>query len=82
MGSTPIRASICPKVLRESGTAVCARMVESVDTRDLKSLDHNGRAGSSPALRTIEYESLLESIQTHLDPVSGVFLIGLVRVFA
>ena len=27
-------------------------MVELVDTRDLKSLDHYGRAGSSPALRT------------------------------
>ena len=24
-------------------------MVESVDTQDLKSCDHNGRAGSSPA---------------------------------
>lgn len=30
-----------------------ARMVESVDTRDLKSLGRKGRAGSSPALRTI-----------------------------
>lgn len=29
-----------------------ARMVELVDTRDLKSLGHYGRAGSSPALRT------------------------------
>ena len=27
-------------------------MVELVDTRDLKSLGHYGRAGSSPALRT------------------------------
>ena len=26
-----------------------AQMVESVDTRDLKSLDHYGRAGSTPA---------------------------------
>ena len=25
-----------------------AQMVELVDTRDLKSLDHNGRTGSSP----------------------------------
>jgi hypothetical protein len=31
-----------------------ARMVELVDTRDLKSLGHYGRAGSSPALRTKE----------------------------
>lgn len=29
-------------------------MVELVDTRDLKSLGHYGRAGSSPALRTKE----------------------------
>ena len=28
-------------------------MVELVDTRDLKSLDHTGRAGSSPARATI-----------------------------
>ena len=27
-------------------------MVDLVDTRDLKSLDHNGRAGSSPARAT------------------------------
>ena len=31
-----------------------ARMVELVDTRDLKSLGHYGRAGSIPALRTKE----------------------------
>ena len=30
-----------------------ARMVESVDTRDLKSLGHCGCAGSSPASSTI-----------------------------
>ena len=37
-----------------------ARMVELVDTRDLKSLGHYGRAGSSPALRTRihEFDSL------------------------
>ncbi len=29
-----------------------ARMMESVDMRDLKSLGLNSRAGSSPALRT------------------------------
>ena len=33
-------------------------MVELVDTRDLKSLGHYGRAGSSPALRTIEKRDL------------------------
>ena len=32
----------------------CAQMVESVDTRDLKSLDHCGRTGSSPVPGTIE----------------------------
>ena len=42
-GANPVRAS---KVLK------FARMVELVDTRDLKSLGHYGRAGSSPALRT------------------------------
>ena len=31
-----------------------ARMVESVDTRDLKSLGHCGCAGSSPAPSTLE----------------------------
>ena len=31
---------------------VYARVVESVDTRDLKSLGRKGRAGSSPAPRT------------------------------
>ena len=31
----------------------CAQMVESVDTRDLKSLDHCGRTGSSPVPGTI-----------------------------
>jgi hypothetical protein len=30
-----------------------ARVVKLVDTRDLKSLDRNGRAGSSPAPGTI-----------------------------
>ena len=34
-------------------------MVELVDTRDLKSLGHYGRAGSSPALRTITRADLL-----------------------
>ena len=34
-------------------------MVELVDTRDLKSLDHYDRAGSSPAARTILYISRL-----------------------
>ncbi len=32
---------------------ICAQMVESVDTRDLKSLGHNGRTGSSPVPGTI-----------------------------
>ncbi len=38
-----------------SGTQdeICALMVESVDTRDLKSLGHNGCTGSSPVLGTI-----------------------------
>ena len=31
----------------------CAQMVELVDTRDLKSLDHCGRTGSSPVPGTI-----------------------------
>lgn len=31
----------------------CARMVELVDTQDLKSCDRLGRAGSTPALGTI-----------------------------
>ena len=34
-----------------------ARMVESVDTRDLKSLGHCGCAGSSPASSTIKNAS-------------------------
>ena len=34
-----------------------ARMVESVDTRDLKSLGHCGCAGSSPASRTKRKET-------------------------
>lgn len=42
-GANPVRASIY---------VLHARMVELVDTRDLKSLGHYGRAGSSPALRT------------------------------
>ena len=33
--------------------AILAGVVELVDTRDLKSLDHYDRAGSSPAARTI-----------------------------
>ena len=34
-----------------------AGVVEQVDTRDLKSLDLFGRAGSIPALGTFEWES-------------------------
>ena len=34
-------------------TKPAARMVESVDTRDLKSLGHCGRVGSSPTSGTI-----------------------------
>ena len=44
-GSSPVFRS----TLREE---VDARMVESVDTRDLKSLGHCGCAGSSPASST------------------------------
>ena len=39
--------------LAKVGVAMDARMVESVDTRDLKSLGHCGCAGSSPASSTI-----------------------------
>ena len=35
---------------------ICAQMVESVDTRDLKSLGHYGRTGSSPVPGTIHTE--------------------------
>jgi hypothetical protein len=60
MGSTPIRASNIIKTF--------ARMVELVDTRDLKSLGHYGRAGSIPALRT-------KKIDGSDDP--SIFLVGL-----
>ena len=33
-----------------------AQMVELVDTRDLKSLDHSGRTGSSPVPGTTQVE--------------------------
>ena len=33
--------------------ATIARVVEVVDTKDLKSFDHCGRAGSSPASGTV-----------------------------
>ena len=39
-------------VFRSSLSTKDARMVESVDTRDLKSLGHYGCAGSSPASST------------------------------
>ena len=45
-GSSPVFRS----TLREE---VDARMVESVDTKDLKSFGHCGCAGSSPASSTI-----------------------------
>lgn len=48
-------AKPCTRVRIPSVPPDYARMVELVDTRDLKSLGHNGRAGSSPALRTKVY---------------------------
>ena len=49
-GSSPVFRS----TLREE---VDARMVESVDTKDLKSFGHCGCAGSSPASSTLRDES-------------------------
>jgi hypothetical protein len=51
LGSTPGSASKC---FINTSLYLCkyppvARVVKLVDTRDLKSLDRNGRAGSSPA---------------------------------
>ncbi len=42
-------------------TATDALVVESVDTQDLKSCDHCGRAGSSPARGTNQSEELSKS---------------------
>ena len=45
-----------------------AQMVELVDTRDLKSLDHNGRTGSSPVPGTRRRGKVTaRNIQQNLD---------------
>ena len=44
----------------------CAQMVESVDTRDLKSLGHCGCAGSSPASSTLKKKSLANQMIARL----------------
>ena len=49
-------------------------MVELVDTRDLKSLGHYGRAGSSPALRTkensSEYRAVFFGVYCHFESLA------------
>ena len=45
----------------------CAQMVESVDTRDLKSLDHCGRTGSSPVPGTIIAEEYRPATYTSMS---------------
>ena len=40
---------------------ICAQMVESVDTRDLKSLGHCGRTGSSPVPGTITFKDTTDN---------------------
>ena len=55
LGSTPGSASkyLHHYQLTSLVSTPDARVVKLVDTRDLKSLDRNGRAGSSPAPGTI-----------------------------
>ena len=59
-----------------------ARMVESVDTRDLKSLGHYGCAGSSPAPSTIDKRatrSIVACCTFYFSP-KGVLLGGLKKM--
>ena len=69
LGSTPGSAS---KYFINTSLHLCkyppvARVVKLVDTRDLKSLDRNGRAGSSPAPGTIYCFSLsIKSQHSHV----------------
>ena len=57
-------------------------MVESVDTRDLKSLGHCGCAGSSPASSTNEIKSPLIEVSQGFQKVSFFRLqvVGRLRV--
>ena len=48
-GSAELWITVSRGILRASSTSVLARVVKLVDTGDLKSPGHCGRAGSSPA---------------------------------
>ncbi len=52
-GSNPVSRSLIRRILLREDSVYWARMVELVDTQDLKSCGHCGRAGSIPAPGTI-----------------------------
>ena len=52
-----------------------ARMVESVDTRDLKSLGHCGCVGSSPTPSTLAGTSTVKSLAFYYDASWAIALL-------
>ena len=54
-GGSGVGIAVLRGILRARCTPLLARVVKLVDTGDLKSPGHCGRAGSSPAPGTIQY---------------------------